>query len=202
MRHIFPGKTDMDLIREYFYYLDFAIGAAVPLTVIVLYASKIISPFTWKMFWIGTAIGLMWEMPLSTLDGLGIVDIFRFATPPPAHFIVIIISHTFWDGGLFLAGLIVVKLLRPEPLFGTFRAGELAVLMAWGQIQELSVELMSTGSGGWEYIPAWWNPSLFLFNGRHITLTPQVIWLAAPVVFYFAALAVKKRGTEPPRTAP
>ena len=55
------------------------------------------------------------------------------------------------------------------------------------------MELLSTGSGGWEYNPSWWNPSLFLFNGRHITLVPQLIWLAAPVLFYLAALKIKKK---------
>jgi len=183
----------MNLIQQYFYYIDFAIGAAVPLGVIVLYATKRISAFTWKLFWIGTAIGLMWEVPLSTLDGLGIVDIFIFATPPPAHFIVIIISHTFWDGGLFLAGVLLVNLLCPAPRFSSFSAREFFLLLAWGKAQELGVELLSTGSGGWAYNPSWWNPSLFMFNGQHITLAPQLIWLAAPVVFYFAALAVKRR---------
>ena len=95
----------MDMLRENFYVIDFAIGAAIPVTVMALYASKRLSEFTWKLFLTGTLIGLTWEIPLSTLDGLGIVDIFRFMTPPPAHFIVIIISHSFWDGGLFLAGV-------------------------------------------------------------------------------------------------
>ena len=181
----------MDFLRDNFYYIDFAIGAAVPAAVAVLYLSRRISAFTWKLFWIGTLIGLTWEIPLSTLDGLGIVDIFRFMTPPPAHFIVIIISHSFWDGGLFLAGAALVNLLCPEPRFTRFRIRELAILMAWGQVQELGVELLSTGSGGWEYNPSWWNPSLFLFNGRHITLVPQLIWLAAPVIFYCAALKIR-----------
>ena len=183
----------MDMLREHFYVIDFAIGAAVPVTVTALYASRRLSAFTWKLFWIGTLIGLTWEIPLSTLDGLGIVDIFRFMTPPPAHFIVIIISHSFWDGGLFLAGIGLVTILCPVPRFETFNTRELAVLLVWGQVQELAVELLSTGSGGWEYNPSWWNPSLFLFNGRHITLAPQLIWLAAPVLFYLAALKIKKK---------
>ncbi|MBN1365618.1 MAG: hypothetical protein JW976_12480 [Syntrophaceae bacterium] len=183
----------MKLLEQYFFYIDFAIGAAVPLIVVVLYAAKKISPFTWKLFWIGTAIGFTWEVPLSTLDGLGIVDIFTFLRTPPAHFIFIIISHTFWDGGLFLIGVWLVNIFCREPRFASFSAQELSVLIIWGQAQELGVELLSTGLGGWGYNPAWWNPSLFLFNGRHITLAPQLIWLAAPVLFYFAALALKKK---------
>ena len=183
----------MNPIAQYFYQFDFAIGAAVPICVTALYVSRRISVFTWKLFWIGAAIGLLWEVPFSTLDGLGIVDIFTFAAPPPAHFIVIIISHTFWDGGLFLAGVLLVNLLCPAPRFASFSGRELAVLMAWGQAQELAVELLSTGSGGWSYNPAWWNPSLFMFNGKYITLMPQLVWLAAPVLFYCAALRIRKR---------
>ncbi|HOT44272.1 MAG TPA: hypothetical protein PLC28_05250 [Spirochaetota bacterium] len=183
----------MDFVKDNFYCIDFAIGATIPLAVLLLYTQKKISPFTWKLFWAGTLIGLTWEIPLSALDGLGIVDIFTFMTPPPAHFIVLIISHSFWDGGLFLAGLWLVNVLCPEPRFAAFKVRELAVLVAWGQVQELGVELLSAGSGGWWYNPTWWNPSLFLFNGRPVTLVPQLIWLAAPVLFYFAGLRIRKK---------
>ncbi len=185
----------MDMLHRYFYCIDFTVGATFPTAVVILYLLKRIPPFTWRMFWAGTAIGLLWEVPFSTLDGLGIVNIFAFATPPPAHFAAIIVSHSFWDGGLFLAGLALVHLVSRGPVFGSFSARELAVLMAWGQIQELGVELLSTGSGGWEYVPAAWNPSLFMFNGRHITLLPQLIWLAAPVLFYLVALRVRRHET-------
>ena len=182
----------LDLLERNFYLIDFTIGAALPLTLLFLYLGKKISTFTWRIFWIGTAIGLTWEIPLSNLDGLGIVDVFTFITPPPAHFALIIISHSLWDGGLFLAGSGLVRLLCPRPQYMSFSIRELAVLLAWGQVQELAVELTSTGSGGWSYVPAWWNPSLFVFNGRDITLLPQLIWLAAPVPFYWAALRLRK----------
>lgn len=184
----------MELLREHFYTIDFVIGAAIPLAAAALWCTGRISSFTWRMFWVGTLVGLTWEIPLSALDGLGIVDIFTFMTPPPAHFILVIVSHSFWDGGLFLAGIGLVRVLCPGPHFSVFRSSELAVLLIWGQAQELAVELLSTGSGGWGYNPSWWNPPLFLFNGRPITLAPQLIWLAAPVVFYRAALWIRKHG--------
>lgn len=184
----------LNLLERNFYLVDFTIGAALPLTVTILFMLRKISPFTWRLFWIGTAIGLTWEIPLSTLDGLGIVDIFTFITPPPAHFSATIISHSFWDGGLFLAGVGLVRLICRAPHFRSFRVAELAVLLVWGQVQEFAVELASTGSGGWGYNPSWWNPALFLFNGRHITLVPQLIWLAAPLLFYGFALLTGKAG--------
>jgi hypothetical protein len=181
-------------IKDHFYLIDFAIGGGTPIIVTVLYLSGLISRFTWRLFWVGCLIGLTWEIPLSTLDHFNIVDVFRFATPPPAHFSVIIISHTFWDGGLFLLGVLLVKILCKPPHFTRFSGRELAVLMVWGQASELWVELTSTGNGGWEYNPAWWNPSMFMFNGSHITLAPQLIWLAAPILFYFCALKLGKKG--------
>ncbi len=182
----------MGLLERYFYAIDFFVGAAVPITVAVLYRAKKISQFTWRMFWMGCLIGLTWEFTLSALDGLGVVDIFNFASPPPVNFLVIVISHTLWDGGLFLLGVWLVNLLCAAPCFVSFRWKELLVLLAWGQFQELAVELLSTGNSGWEYNDLWWNPALFLFNGKNITLMPQLIWLAAPVVFYFAALRVRR----------
>jgi hypothetical protein len=186
----------MDILGKYFFVIDIFIGATIPITIAVLYRTKKITRFTWRMFWIGCLLGLLWEVPLSTLDGLGIVDIFNFASSPPVHFTVIIISHTLWDGGLFLLGVWLVNLFCAEPLFSAFRWKELMILLVWGQVQELAVELISTGSNGWEYNALWWNPVMFLFNGRNITLIPQLIWLAAPVLFYFAALRVRLTSQE------
>ncbi|PKL38416.1 MAG: hypothetical protein CVV44_11050 [Spirochaetae bacterium HGW-Spirochaetae-1] len=182
----------MEFIGKNFFMIDFFIGAAVPVTVTVLYRVNKITRFTWHMFWIGCLIGLLWEIPLSTLDGLGVVDIFNFTSPPPVHFTVIIISHTLWDGGLFLLGVWLVNLFCEEPRFDVFKWKELLVLLVWGQVQELAVELLSTGNNGWEYNALWWNPVMFLFNGHNITLIPQLIWLAAPVLFYFMALLLRR----------
>lgn len=189
--HISVVSAVGECIEQNFYLIDFIIGFGTPTLLAVFYVSGRLPAFIWRMFWAGTAIGLMWEIPLSTLDGLGIVDIFSFLSPPP-HFAAIIASHSFWDGGLFVAGIFIVTRLVPGPHFTRFRAHELALLMAWGQIQELCVELVSTGSGGWSYNPSWWNPELFTFSGRPITLLPQIIWLAAPALFYVAALKIRK----------
>ncbi|MBN2160224.1 MAG: hypothetical protein JW807_12575 [Spirochaetes bacterium] len=187
-----------ELIVNNFFILDFIIGFGTPAVIIILHIARKVSTFTWRMFWVGTAIGLTWEIPLSTLDGLGIVDIFSFLTHPPAHFSFIIASHSFWDGGLFLAGILIVRMvLKGEEHFTRFRSRELGILLLWGQVQELCVELLSTGNGGWSYNPAWWNPQLFHFNGRPITLLPQLIWLAAPVLFYVAALRIQKISRHP-----
>jgi len=66
-------------------------------------------------------------------------------------------------------------------------------MLIWGQLSELSVELISTFSNIWEYIEYWWNPVLFVYNGHNITLLSQLIWFVAPIVFYIIAINIKKR---------
>ena len=60
-------------------------------------------------------------------------------------------------------------------------------------MSELIVELISTTSSGWEYNVYCWNPLLFVFNGHNITLMPQLIWLAATVVYYYIIIKLKPK---------
>ena len=186
--------TLLELFRSNFYWIDFAIGGLTPLAVYGLYRSGRIDRLAWILFWIGFGLGLTWEVPMSTLNEFSEAHaVARFIRPLPTHFSVLIVMHSFWDGGLFLLGVWLAHLICKPPLFTRFRACELQVLLVWGQASELWVELTSTFGEGWVYIPKSWNPSLFQFNGQDITLLPQLIWLAAPVVFYGMALAGKKK---------
>jgi hypothetical protein len=91
-----------------------------------------------------------------------------------------------------LLGAGQVKKVCRGPHFQEFRFLELAVLLVWGGLQELAVELISSGSSGWVYVPHWWNPSMFQFRGSDITLLPQLIWVVAPIAFYVIAIRLKK----------
>jgi hypothetical protein len=70
---------------------------------------------------------------------------------------------------------------------------ELAVQLVWGALQELAVELLSTGNAGWAFVTRWWNPVMFRYNSMDITLLPQLIWVAAPIVFYLIAIKLNAR---------
>ncbi len=117
----------------------------------------------------------------------------RFLTPMPTHFIVIVIAHSLWDGGLFLIGFWLVKKTCPTPHFKKYNLNEIGVLVAWGQLQEIIVEMTSTYNEAWEYNVYWWNPVLFEFNSHNITLLPQLIWLVAALVFYYFAIKIKAK---------
>ena len=187
----------LDFLAANFYYIDFFIGSSICVLLNFAYKIRRIEKFTWILYWIGFCLGLCWEVPMSIANEVGIYPFATFIIPPPFpspySMIVIIITHSFWDGGLFLVGYWLVKLICSEPTYERFKARELGVLIIWGQLSELAVELTSTFSGGWEYVEYWWNPVLFIFNGHNITLWPQIIWFIAPIVFYFIALKLKPK---------
>lgn len=180
-------------LQAHFYLIDFALGIASLAVVSALYARGRIGRHMWLLFWIGCGLGFTWEFLCNLNIAHGASPVARFIRPLSFHYMFIVVIHSLWDGALFTFGAWLVKKTCAPPHFSRFRAAELAVLIAWGQAQELTVELISTTGAAWEWLPYSWNPSLFMFNGYHITLLPQLIWLAASVAFYFFALLLKSR---------
>jgi len=191
-----PGR---ELFASAYYALDLIIGFGVPLLVLFLYRTGRMDRFVWRLFWIGCVIGLTWEIPMFMLSAHDTgLPVLRWVRPLPLPYPVFMVSHTLWDGGLFLAGLWCVYRFCPAPQLQGFRWRELGVLVGFGQLSELAVEVSSTLNDGWAFLPGyWWSPTLFTVNGHPITLMPQLVWLAAPVVFYVIALLLKRRATQP-----
>jgi len=182
------------IIQNYFYVVDFLIAAAILGIVIFLYFSGRIDRFHWVLFWLGCALGLTWELGCNiNMLVSEYYPVARFITPPPYHFMLAVIAHSIWDGGLFLIGALLVRKVCSPPWFERFRMRELLVLLIWGQAQALVVELASAFSSAWEWIPYWWNPLLFIFNDHYITALPQLIWLAAMLAFYPLAIVIKRK---------
>jgi len=160
---------------------------------VFLYRTHRISRFSWLLFWIGCAAGALWEIPLYFIGPSFPSDpLCVLKTPTPYLLFLLHVVHCFWDGGLFLIGVGLVKKLYRSTHFTQLRFQEFAVLLVWGGLQELAVELLSSGSSGWEHVPHLWNPSMFKFQGSGITLFPQLIWVIAPIVFYILALLLAK----------
>jgi len=186
--------TALEFFRRNFFVIDFGIAVAAPLSAWLLYRMGRIGRFEWALFWLGFALGLTWEIPMQALNAAGPEwAVHGYVRLPPAPNWVIAIMHSFWDGGLFLIGVGVVRLLRGPAAFTRLSGVELAALIVWGQASELWVELTATFGEAWFYLVKPWNPALFKFNGQDITLMPQLIWLAAPVVFYFGALWLRRK---------
>lgn len=142
-----------------------------------------------RLFWLGVLVGLTWEIPIFLSAIFADEPMVGFLREPPLHPAVFMVAHAFWDGGLFLFGLALVTALCRRPVLTRFRYAELAVLVAWGQVSELAVEVTSILNGGWVYHAGHaWNPVLFEVADHPVTLVPQLIWLAAPIVYYALAL--------------
>ncbi len=177
-----------------YYGLDLSIGYGVFVAVLVLHRLDRLPERVWGWFWLGCAIGLLWEIPIFVFSAepFGPATI-QWLEPLPLPYPVFLLCHTFWDGGLFLAGIALVHLIGPRPVFERFSWRELGVFVLWGQLSELGVETSSIASGCWVYLDTHaWNPPLFYMKGSPVPLGMQVVWFVAPVVFYF--VVVQARG--------
>ncbi len=178
-----------------FYHLDLLVGYGLPVLVLLLGRSY---AGIGSLFWLGVVIGLLWEIPIFVMSGADVgLPLITFVRTPPVHWLFFLVGHTLWDGGLFLVGIGLIHLLCPAPVLRSFAGRELAVLLVWGQLSALCVELISIGNDGWVYLTTYsWNPVLFRARGYGVTLLPQLIWLLAPVLYYFGALFIPRRARE------
>ncbi len=190
-----------DLLRIAFWWLDLAIAAGVTLGVVVAGRRSWRGRWVQKLFWLGVVIGLTWEVPLFLSTTFADDPVIVMLSPPPIHPLGLIVAHSLWDGGLFLAGVALVGWTCPRPILRRFRWRELGVLMLWGQLSALAVEIGGVSNDAWSYVAGFAaNPTLFYVAGHPITALPQLIWLLAPVVFYLVALRVTARArTNDPR---
>ena len=171
----------------------------IPAVTWILYRRRLVSRAAWRMLWAGALTGSSWELGFYFMGPRHSDDpIYVINGELPWPTVALHLLHCLWDGGIFLAGYGLVRLFCRPPYLERFRWRELAVMLAWGQAQELAVELVGSGGGMWEYRPKRWNPVLFRFRGHSITLVPQLVWLAAPVAFYVTTLSINRRLRDEP----
>ena len=184
----------VQLFREAYYPLDLLIGFGSPVLFYLLYRTGRIGKLLWHGYWIGALVGLTWEIPIFVLSGESTsLPMVVWNRPLIAHYSVFMVSHTLWDGMLFVVGIGWVRLLCRRPVFERFRWRELLVLLVWGQVSELLVEVSSTFNDGWSFVPYWWSPTIFEVNGHPITWLMQAIWAAAAALYYGILLRIRPR---------
>lgn len=182
----------IEFFGKYFFLIDYVIAGFILLIVLLLYFFKKIDRFVLYLFFFGFLIGLLWEIPLGLTREFGIPIATFTGSRPFAPFPLHSIIHSLWDGGLFLIGVGFIWIYSRNDFFSKFNIKELLILEVWGQFQSLIIELSSILGGGWEYIPYWWNPSLFSIQEHNFTLFPQLIWVLASILFYFLAIRIKR----------
>ncbi len=178
-------------MSQLLYWGDVLTAVSILLFFTAAYATKRISRKTFYLFWVGVLIGAVWEFGFFLVGPeFSETPAFIRTSPWPLPPITQPLLHTFWDGAIFMVGIGLTRKLLRGPHFTRFRISELAVCIAWGQIQEFAVEMIAIHGNLWTYTPVWWNPVLCNMNGGHLTLVPQLIWFIAPIIFYLAAIRV------------
>lgn len=166
-----------------------------------LWSKRRLPPRFWALFALGMALGAVWELGFGLMSSGPGQPLFHWIEPggapldpqPPdtgltAGFLLAIAAVCIWDAAIFIAGLFLVERLRPAPALARWRWSELAVLLAWGQLQSFAVEMVAIAGGLWGYVAGPYNPGLFPFMEGTITLWPQLVWLVAYPVFYAFAV--------------
>ena len=181
---------------DYFFLIgDFTV--AITLLIGFVFASKNnrISSEYYTLFWIGCLIGATWEFTFLLLgdEFLHSVKVWPYGLSGwPRK-----LSHSIWDGGIFMVGVYFCEKYLKDPLFKSFNKNELFIMLSWGICQELLVEYLFNGRV-WIYEPLPWNPiiipplpgSALLSPGY--TFVPQAIWVVSPIIFYSICLIIMK----------
>tara|TARA_B100000959_G_C14988871_1_gene626831 strand:- start:3323 stop:3895 length:573 start_codon:yes stop_codon:yes gene_type:complete len=182
---------------DYFFLVgDFTVAIALAIGCIVAYKQRTINKTYYIMFWIGCLIGSIWEF---TFLYLGPEFVHSVKEWPwglggwPRK-----ISHSLWDGGLFMVGVFICEKYLKGPLFKQFESSELCIFLSWGIFQELLVEYLFNGRV-WIYEPLSWNPVIIprLPGSAQLcpgyTLIPQAVWVVAPIIFYLIFLMIAEK---------
>ena len=172
---------------------DFTVAAALVIGFYFAYKNNRIYSEYYTLFWIGCLIGSAWEFT------------FLFLGPEFLHSVKEWpyglggwprkLSHSIWDGGLFMLGIYFCKRYLSDPLFRSFNKKELGIMLSWGIFQELLVEYLFNGRV-WIYEPLPWNPIIIpVLPGSAplspgYTLIPQAVWIIAPILFYLICLRI------------
>ena len=172
---------------------DFTVATVLVIGFYFAYKNNRISSEYYRLFWIGCLIGSTWEFT------------FLFLGPEFLHSVKEWpyglggwprkLSHSIWDGGLFMVGIYFCKRYLPSPLFRSFNKKELGIMLSRGIFQELLVEYLFNGRV-WIYEPLPWNPIIIpVLPGSAplspgYTLIPQAVWIIAPILFYLICLRI------------
>ena len=186
-----------ELCLKSFYWTDLAVAAGLLLLALRPPGRLLDGQWT-RLFWLGVGIGLLWEVPIFLSALYGHEPVLLFWRRPPLSPLLFMLAHALWDGGLFLAGVGLLRFLSPTPLRRGWRWPEVGMMLLWGQVSALAVEIGGVRCGGWVYAAdRAWNPVLLDCAGRPLTLLPQAIWLLAPLLYYGLALRLVAREARP-----
>ncbi len=156
----------------------------------------------WLLLLTGAAIGMVWELGFTFSEmgypiapgGAPAQDAADLADLPIAAILPILLVVSIGDAGLFVAGLVIARMVLGSRIEREFCWSAFLVMQLWGQLQSLFIETRAIENGLWAYAPSPLNPGLFGWGEAQITLLPQLVWLIGYVVFYAAVLKISRQG--------
>lgn len=173
-------------MRQIYYWLDLAVGFGGPLLLHLLYGAGRLSRRPVGQFWLGCAVGALWELPIfvgsNAVAGWATIV---YITAPPLPWPVFMVCHTLWDGLLFVVGCWLIQRVFGQRAWRGPLAGPLVLFVAWGQVQAVAVELSAITNDAWQFLDLAWNPALVQVGGHNLTLMQQGFWLAGSVGYFF-----------------
>eukprot|EP01024_Parvocaulis_polyphysoides_P034991 TRINITY_DN3098_c0_g2_i2.p2 TRINITY_DN3098_c0_g2~~TRINITY_DN3098_c0_g2_i2.p2 ORF type:complete len:257 (-),score=9.17 TRINITY_DN3098_c0_g2_i2:314-1084(-) len=140
------------------------------------------------LFCCGCFLGVLWEVPLSFPGWQS--DPKQLLKVLYPKYLFLLLPYFFWDGLILTIGYWIVKSCLAPPHFTVFSWLEFCIVIVWGQVSSLLVEVFAAVFNLWSYKPSKWNPLLFKVNETPITFMPQAIWIAASTIFYLITLYV------------
>ncbi|MBK9330015.1 MAG: hypothetical protein IPM95_12095 [Sphingobacteriales bacterium] len=170
---------------------DLAVGTAIPLLFMFLYALRKVTGQEVVFFITGFLIGTTFEFFIWYMGPSFFYVRMEWPLPWPTYYL----CHSFWDAGLFMGGYYLTGIILKKPyalLYTHFDWRELAVISIWGIVTSCIVELSGNGII-WQYIPHRWNPVWITVGKQSYTLFIQVVWIVSPVIFYLICLSIRKR---------
>lgn len=172
---------------------------AIPVGTYWLYRQgKLFQRLDWVMYLLAVGVAFfLWEMPVTTLlflmgeDGSGLCEPSSGARLGLAA--LISLSASLWDGGIVVAGLLLVRRLLESPHFTRFRTAEAAIIIGWSVAFAFLVETLAVIFNLWAYPVYWWNPPLYAINGRQVVFCATLGWVPIALIFYLLVLKIQKQ---------
>lgn len=163
---------------------------AIPVAIYALYRKGILfQRLDWAVYLLAVAVAFfLWEMPVTSYLFLAGEEADEFAEMSVAAGLAfaafISLSASLWDGGIIVAGLLLVRQFVDGPHFQHFRVSEAAIIILWGVAFAFLVETLAVVFGLWEYPVYWWNPALFSIQGRNVVFCATLGWAPIALIFY------------------
>ena len=174
---------------------EYGLPVVIIILLCALYATKKISTATFGIYWVGVALGCVWEYAHAFLKDFIVVNPCISVYMPEKT--VYPMVHALHDGMLFLLAYLLCLAVFGRDKFKEYGFAITCFLVAILVGQEILVEMAFNGRY-WRYVTSRANPVLFTWGAdkKVVNLVPVLEWCLASMIFAAIMLALhQKYGT-------